>query len=106
MTEEERLEQINKNAASYLEDWLVQLENGEVTANDLLSSLYAGMVTAYLYGYNPDVMTVDAKAAAARLLAMVENEEFLPEEKTCKNKDENGICPLHNLHCQYPDCEK
>jgi hypothetical protein len=73
--EEERVEQINKNAANYLEDWLTQLEDGEVTENDLLSSLYAAMVTAYLYGYNPDAMTSDAKAAAARLLAMVENEE-------------------------------
>lgn len=24
----------------------------------------------------------------------------------CKNKDEKGDCPLHNLHCQYPECEK
>ena len=24
----------------------------------------------------------------------------------CVNKNENGNCPLHNLHCQYPDCEK
>jgi len=24
----------------------------------------------------------------------------------CKNKDEEGNCPLHNLHCQYPECEK
>jgi hypothetical protein len=23
----------------------------------------------------------------------------------CPNKDENGNCPLHNIHCQYPDCE-
>lgn len=25
--------------------------------------------------------------------------------KKCPNTDENGNCPLHNLHCQYPDCE-
>jgi hypothetical protein len=75
MTEEEKLEQINTNAANYLEDWLAQLEDGEVTENDLLSSLYAGMVTAYLYGYSPDAMAVDAKAAAARLIAMVETAE-------------------------------
>jgi hypothetical protein len=24
----------------------------------------------------------------------------------CKNKDEAGNCPLHNLHCTYPECEK
>ena len=26
--------------------------------------------------------------------------------KACANKDEKGNCPLHNLHCQYPECEK
>ncbi len=26
--------------------------------------------------------------------------------KTCSNKDVNGNCPLHNLHCTYPECEK
>jgi hypothetical protein len=75
MTEEERVEQINKNAADFLQAWLIKLETGEVTETELLSSLYASMVAAYLYGYSPEIMTVDAKAAAARLLAMVENEE-------------------------------
>jgi len=23
----------------------------------------------------------------------------------CPNKDANGNCPLHNIHCSYPDCE-
>jgi hypothetical protein len=26
--------------------------------------------------------------------------------KTCSNKDANGNCPLHNLHCTYPTCEE
>jgi len=24
----------------------------------------------------------------------------------CKSKDEKGNCPLHNIHCQFPNCEK
>lgn len=24
----------------------------------------------------------------------------------CKHKDEAGNCPLHNLQCSYPECEK
>lgn len=24
----------------------------------------------------------------------------------CINKDVDGNCPLHNLHCTYPECEK
>ena len=75
MTEEERVEQINKNAGAYLQSWLEGLENGNVKEEDLLPSLYAAMVTAYLYGYSPDKIAVDAKAAAARLIAMVEKEE-------------------------------
>lgn len=26
--------------------------------------------------------------------------------KKCPNTDSNGSCPLHNLHCGYPDCER
>jgi hypothetical protein len=26
--------------------------------------------------------------------------------KRCENKDESGNCPLHNIYCGYPDCEK
>lgn len=33
-------------------------------------------------------------------------DELKPTIKTCKNKDASGNCPLHNLYCQYPDCEK
>lgn len=75
MTEDKRLEQINKSAGTYLQSWLEGLENGNVKEEDLLPSLYAAMVTAYLYGYSPDTMVVDAKAAAARLLAMVEQKD-------------------------------
>lgn len=25
--------------------------------------------------------------------------------KVCPNKDANGVCPLHNIHCNYPKCE-
>jgi hypothetical protein len=104
---EDRVKQINKASAAFLEDLLEQMENEELTSDDLFASLYAGMVAAYLYGYSPDGMVVDAKAAAERLLALAEEtEESLPEVTTCKHKDENGNCPLHNLHCQYPDCEK
>lgn len=107
MTEDERIKLINEQAAKHLEDWLEQLENGEVTTDDLLASIYGGMVAAYLYGCLPDAIFEDAKAAAERLIKLSEeSEELLPILKKCKNKDENGECPLHNLHCQYPDCEK
>lgn len=104
MTEDERVKQINYNAAGHLKNWLNQLENEEVTEDDLLASLYGGMVAAYILGYSPDKMVDDAKAGAEKLTKLVE--ESLPESKTCPNKDEDGGCPLHNLHCQYPECEK
>ena len=27
-------------------------------------------------------------------------------KKVCRNRNENGDCSQHNLHCNYPDCEK
>lgn len=107
MTEDERVKQINYDSAGHLRDWLEQLENETVTTDDLLAALYGSMVAAYLLGYSPDAMVTDAKAGAEKLMKLLEEtEETLPESKTCKNKDEDGNCPLHNLHCQYPDCEK
>lgn len=107
MTEEERVKQINEKSAAFLVDWLAELDEGTKTPEDLLSLTYALMVATRLLGYAPDKMLVDAEAAADRLIAIVEEPEVsLPILKRCKNKDENGVCPLHNLHCQYPDCEK
>lgn len=107
MTEDERIKKINYDSAGHLQNWLEQLDNETVTTDDLLASLYGAMVTAYVLGYSPDKMIDDAKEGAERLMKLLEEtEESLPEEKTCKNKDEDGNCPLHNLHCQYPDCEK
>lgn len=107
MTEEERLKYINERAAAHIQDWLGQLEKEEVTEDQLLASLYGAMVVAYVFGYYPHEMATHARDAADRLITLVkETEESLPPPKKCKNVDENGNCPLHNLHCQYPDCEK
>jgi hypothetical protein len=100
MSEDERVKKINNNAAIHLQEWLQQLEDSK-DADDLLASLYGAMVAAYLLGYSPDVMAADAKAGAERLISLLEETESI-----CPNKDENGNCPLHNLHCTYPDCEK
>lgn len=105
MNEDERVKKINLKAGEHLQDWLKQLENEEVTTDDLLASLYGASVAAYLLGCDPEVMVFDAKAGAERLMKLLEE----TEEKTgsiCPNKDKDGGCPLHNLHCQYPDCEK
>lgn len=31
--------------------------------------------------------------------------ERIPK-KVCPHKDAKGNCPLHNIHCRFPDCEK
>ena len=103
MTEEERLKMINEKAVMHLQDCLEQLVNEEVNGDDLLASLYGRMIAAYVLGYNPEVMLADAKSVSERLLAETEEDE---SEAKCPNTDENGNCPLHNLHCQYPDCLK
>jgi hypothetical protein len=104
MTEEEQLKLINERAGAHLEDWLNLLEQEEVTQDDLLASLYAAMIVASLYGYSLNSMIKDAQAAAEKLLEAVD--EGVKGTRVCINKDEKGNCPLHNLHCQYPDCEK
>jgi hypothetical protein len=78
---EEKIKLINEKAGLQLQEWLTLLETGQVTHEDVLSSLYASMITAYLYGYSPDTMAIDAKAAAERLINLVKIE----------NGDENGV---------------
>ncbi len=34
-----------------------------------------------------------------------ERQERVIVKKVCPQKV-NGSCPLHNVHCQFPDCEK
>jgi hypothetical protein len=33
-------------------------------------------------------------------------EEKSKKHVKCKNKDKNGSCPLSNVQCNYPECEK
>jgi hypothetical protein len=37
--------------------------------------------------------------------AIYKPERFGLPKKVCSNKID-GSCPLHNLHCQYPECEE
>jgi hypothetical protein len=75
MTEEERIAKINARAGLHLQDLLEQLENEEITPDDLLPPLYAAMIVSILYGYSPSAMIEDAQAAADKLLAMLDKEE-------------------------------
>lgn len=105
MDEEARVKYVNDKSALHLQDYLEQLENGELTEDDLLACAYGSMITIALLGFNLNAVLADAIAAADKLIDLLEKEE-LTSSSVCKNKDENGNCPLHNLHCQYPDCEK
>jgi len=75
MTKDERLENINQQAGVYLDDWLKKLEDEEATEDDLLASVYGGMVTAHLLGYNLETLINDAKAGGDRLLKVFEETE-------------------------------
>ena len=64
------------------------------------------------YGYGDDVDTVEISKTDLDVIA--EKIEDLFDEyynqnneettKVCENKVD-GVCPLHNLFCKYPDCE-
>jgi hypothetical protein len=103
MTEDERVAYINKESSYHLEELLKLMEEGTLVEEDMLAIAYASMVIVATMGFSPKRMSEDAIIAADKLLSMVE--EPLPEATTCVNKDQDGNCPLHNLHCQYPDCE-
>lgn len=75
MTEEERVKKINFAAAGHLQDWLLQLENKEVAPDDLLASLYGGMIAAILLGYSPESMVEDAKKGAEKITSLEEEQE-------------------------------
>jgi hypothetical protein len=75
MTEEERIKSINERAGVHLQDLLEQLENNEITPDDILPPLYAAMIVSILYGYSPNAMVEDAQAAANRLLTMLDEEK-------------------------------
>ena len=61
-----------------------------------------GMECGYLELHNaimsPEDVKVLAEHRAIKYKAIV--------KKVCRNKNENGACSQHNLHCNYPDCEK
>ena len=73
-----------------------------------------------VFGFGPDSYGIGIECGYMRLHNSIktrEEEQVLREhraakhkaivnKKVCTNKDENGVCPLHNLHCNYPDCEK
>ena len=75
MTDEERVQKINFTAAGHLQDWLLQIENEEVTSDDLLAAVYGGMIASILLGYSPESMVEDAKIGAQKIIDMSDEEE-------------------------------
>ena len=67
MTEEDRIKKINTEAAKHLEDMLLQVENEELTGDDLLAVTYGYLIAAKLIGYDPAALSSDAIKAAERI---------------------------------------
>lgn len=68
--DQKRVEKINHNMAAYVQDYLEQLSNEEIDSDDLLSLVYAGLITSILLGYSPEELIEDAKAGVQRLKDM------------------------------------
>lgn len=77
---QEFVDRINAQAVPLLRNWLADLDSGRASDEDLLASVYAGMIVAFLYKYTPDRMAEEAKAASERLLALVADEVEPPVE--------------------------
>ena len=71
MTEQERVYRINKIAAVKVDDFLLQLENEEITEEDMLGIAYSAMFVVSALGYSPFKMAEDAESAAERLLSEI-----------------------------------
>lgn len=70
------------------------------------ASMYMrGMDCGYMSLHN--AIKTDAEEQIIHEYYESRNKEIVAAKQAtvCKNKDETGNCPLHNLHCQYPDCE-
>lgn len=75
MTEQERLDKINQNAGKHLEDYLKQIENEEITSDDLLSIVHGGMIAAGLMGFSPEALVDDARSAINKIIKLAEEHE-------------------------------
>jgi len=65
--EQPRLEKINYSVAGHVQDYLEQLANEEIDSDDLLSLVYAGLVTSMMLGYNPEELIEDVKMSVQRI---------------------------------------
>jgi hypothetical protein len=75
MTEEDRIKKINTEAAKHLENILLQLENDEISSDDLLAITYAHLIASTLAGYNPESFCNDALVAAKKIIDLAEETE-------------------------------
>jgi hypothetical protein len=75
ISDKERIEKINRSAAEHLKDVFMQLENKEITEDDVLSLAYAGMISTKLLGYSPQAFARDAVLAAEKIQKMLEVDE-------------------------------
>ena len=79
MTEEEKVEVINKNATVVLEKLLKEIEEKTLDEIDFISDIYARLIVASILGFSPSNLADDAEEAADNLFKMVEEED---EENT------------------------
>lgn len=73
MSEDDRVKQINTEAAKQLSGFLLQLETGEITENQMVAIAYASMITVAVLGFSPKNMAKDAAKAAKKLLKDIED---------------------------------
>lgn len=74
MNETERINNINANSVGHLEDFLKQLENEEMTEDQMLSIAYAAMVTVSILGFSAEEIAKSAVAAADKLMDALVND--------------------------------
>ena len=72
--EEQRIAEINKAAAEHLEDWLHQIEEEEVTPDDLLAATYGSLIAAALLGFSIESLVQDVQQDVEKLMATMDSD--------------------------------
>lgn len=75
MNEQEKLNKINRDAHTHLRKYLEQLEKEEMSHDELLSVVYAGMITAGVMGYSFDALVDDAQKAVDKIVKLAQEYE-------------------------------
>ena len=74
-TEDERATAISNVAAEWLQTWILALEQGTMSSDEMLGMASAAIAVVHMLGYPAELLTQEAIASAERLLEVIRSVE-------------------------------